>query len=1125
MSEERLRLIAEFRDNASAGVRRLGRELGEVRETPGMANAKRWMGDFAKHAQSFGQAGGGISAGMGAIGLGGLVAAGGVAAAVKALKEFGEQRIALQSISRETGIAVDQLNQLKHAARDMHVDPKSMVAGVQYFAGEMEQARIGLGKLNGEMNQINPGFAKKLREEDPAAAVKDYLEWLSKIPEAQMKLGKSQADGIQLQKRWASLGFGSDDIEKLVEQGPAKLAEALAKAAQETPKTTKEMLAGAQALADSANKLDDAIERFETSAGPFIFKQLSQATDNFTAAFKEVEHVIEWFEKVKDHPFKAIADAAVSGIDDAAKRNASTEDRATRAGGPQDKMVLDLPGLASKAIHGAMAVPSLVLGDKTLRRGEFAPVKDDADRTERLAKMQADLAAADAKLKADKNPVGFPVRQADTIARTRELRDAIATMKDSGPSPVLPAIVPPPVPSNYPSTLNKLRDAMKAGVQPAPIILPPTLQPASATPVPHPVSRAPAPMVVTPASPVQPAPRPAPPPIPQPMPRVELPQPAPRPAPPPSQQPDPAMQGLFQLNAYHGEERPSLLQRTAYHEGDDESSERRGGMGSLTAEFREVIASGTKAGVMAAFRELTQERDMETTGGRGRGGIMNASFEVGGGGSAGAGARGAGGTSGGSGGAYGGGPAGHRAPSLRYNRPHENAPFKPTDDGAVPTGAHTPLKDLIAQHETGGTGAAGYGTAYGHAEQPGSKMHALAPPKPLTDMSLSEVLAYQREMKPKAGSPAFPVGRAQWTESTLRGLTRGMDPNTKFTPELQEKLFDRSIAGRMGQGAQGFRNEWDSLRGVQSGEIDAAVEGHRKAMAQAATVAPKPTLHAGDGKMPAWMDGKSQRELAGVNKGLAGDLLAASEATGQHFRVLQGLRTQAEANHNAATGRGVRNSQHLYGAAADIRLTDDKGRDLDRNDPSWNRYAQAYEAHSRASGGQGRWLGHVPGWSWDRAHFDQGIGYGEHHARDPFGVHGPTKDDVAQGNKEIFKSPDNPFLAKAHDQLASKSADALSAAHRLMKWADKASKADDPDGTPITTVDRRDPKFAPYPEPPRKSLLDEANKAGLGATTIKHEGGATIEIRGLPQSKGVKTKTSGMVTAVNLRRASPVQTG
>jgi len=1069
MSEERLRLIAEFRDNASAGVKQLGRNLGEIRETPGMAGAKKWMGEFTQRVSAFKSGGTAMGATMSGLGIGGLALSGGIAAAVKSFKDLAEHTTTLKSISRETGIAIDQVVQLQSAARDLHVDPEAMSKGLQVFAGNMEMARRHLGEVYGQLNQIAPEFAAKITGENATAAVKDALEWLARIPESMQKQGKSLADGIQAQKQYTELLFGSSDLNRLVEQGPKALEDAMMRAAKNAPKITGEMVAQAEALQRSINGFSDSIERFETTVGPTVFKGLSHTVDDFTAAFKEVEHVVEWFQKVKDHPFKALGNAAVDAIDQNASENRNTEDRSTRAGGPQEKIELDLPGIASKVIHG-------VIGDKTLQRGEFAPAKNDTDRTERLVKMQADLAAADAKLKADKNPVGFPVREADTIARTRELRDAIATMKDSGASSVPPSIIPQPVPSSDPSTLNKLRDAMKAGVQPAPIVRPPAIQavPVPAPPAPHPVSRAapvPAPVAIP-----QPAPRPAPPPIPQPVPRAELPQPAPR-----GPQPGDDSTGYVPIS-YRGEDRPSLLQRTAYHEGDEEGGERRGGMGSLTIAFREVIASGTKAGVMAAFRELTQERDMETTGGRGRGGIMNASFEVGGGGSAGPG--GAGGTSGrhsgggggqgggSAGGAYGGGPAGHRAPSLRYNRPHENAPFKPADDGAVPTGAHTPLKDLIAQHETGGTGAAGYGTAYGHAEQPGSKMHALAPPKPLTDMSLSEVLAYQREMKPKAGSPAFPVGRAQWTESTLRGLTRGMDPNTKFTPELQEKLFDRSIAGRMGQGAQGFRNEWDSLRGVQSGEINAAVEGHRKAMAQAATVAPKPALQAGDGKMPAWMDGKSQRELAGVNKGLAGDLLAASEATGQHFRVLQGLRTQAEADHNASTGRGVRNSQHLYGAAADIKLTDDKGRDLDRNDPSWNRYAQAYEGSSRARGGQGRWLGHVPGWSWDRAHFDQGIGYGEHHARDPFGTAGPTKNDVVQGNKEIFSSDQNPFL--------------------------RGRK--------------------PLDEPPRKSLLDEANKAGLGATTIKHEGGATIEIRGLPQSKGVKTKTSGMVTAVNLRR-------
>lgn len=231
------------------------------------------------------------------------------------------------------------------------------------------------------------------------------------------------------------------------------------------------------------------------------------------------------------------------------------------------------------------------------------------------------------------------------------------------------------------------------------------------------------------------------------------------------------------------------------------------------------------------------------------------------------------------------------------------------------------------------------------------------------------------------------------SENDTAGIVRayagaiGMSPDTplsQLTPEQRGKLLD----------AQQAREGWH--------------EGLRRngVAAPSASAGPR-------GAYPDWMDDKSRREMAGINAPLARDLIAASESTGTHFRILQGMRSAADAAHNAATGRGVRDSQHLYGAAADIKLTDAQGRDLDRNDPAYERYAQAYEAHSRASGGQGRWLGHSRGWSWDRAHFDQGIGYGQSHARDPYGAGGPSAADIAAGNREIFKGPDNPFLRAA----------------------------------------------------------------------------------------------------------------
>ena len=141
------------------------------------------------------------------------------------------------------------------------------------------------------------------------------------------------------------------------------------------------------------------------------------------------------------------------------------------------------------------------------------------------------------------------------------------------------------------------------------------------------------------------------------------------------------------------------------------------------------------------------------------------------------------------------------------------------DDAAVaPTGADDPLKKFITGHESGG-----YNVVYGHNENGGPN----APPKPITDMTIAEVLAYQHEMRSKNGTRAWPVGRAQWVETTLRGLTKGMDPNTKFTPEVQEGLFDKSIAGRINQGPAGMRNEWDSLRHVDDATLRAAIESHR----------------------------------------------------------------------------------------------------------------------------------------------------------------------------------------------------------------------------------------------------------------------------------------------------------
>ncbi len=959
--EERLRLIAEFRDNASAGVRRLGRELGEVRETPGMTSAARWMQGFTTNARAAQQAGTGAGSIMGSLGIGGLAAAGGIAAAVKSFKDLAEQKIALQSLSRETGLAVDQINILKHAARDMHVDPEAMSAGIKNFTGEMEQARLGLGKLYGALNLENPALANKLKSEGPAEAVKDYLDWLSRIPDAQMKAGKSQADGIALQKRWLSLGFGSDDVDKLVEQGPAKLAEALADAAKNTPKTTQAMIAGAEALSKAVHDLDDAIEKVQTDAGPFIFKQLTQATDDFRAVFDAVSAARD---KYKDHPEKVETDAkqqAESGWQHFKKHWSDVGEGKTP--------LLPNP-LDSKSWHLPQPDPKAGLFDVTKEpegpapSGIFLPdiLKNFRDSVGGIPGDEYGTGAAEPR-------ISTPDTSAlDKLRGAMEHRD--------GPAP----IVMPPALLNHPA-LDKLRGAMQGGGGQAPIVLP-----------------------------------------------------------------------------------NSLLHHTSYSD-DEEGGERSsaGGMSpNLVMLFRETIASGTKAGYLAAVRELQGE----VAGGAG-GGFQNASFETGGG----------------AGGAFGSGAGGRRAPSLRYGRQHSAAPFMDAGGGADGAAVHDTLKDLISQHETGTTGAGGYDTAYGHAEQPGSKLHALAPPKPISQMTIADVLAYQREMKPRAGSAAFPVGRAQWTESTLRGLTRGMDPGTIFSPEIQEKLFDRSIAGRIGQGVGGFRSEWASLNHVDAGTIQGAISGHRTGV--------------GFSGGSTGVTGKT----AGVNPVLTDMVKRASEILGVPLSVYSGLRSP---EHNAAV-HGAEHSLHMRGLATDLTTPGHPKSDR----AFWERANGAMRQAAEEYHQPYRWGGTFGGrFARDNDHFD-------------LTANGPSADALAKHMGD---------LEKKQDQLATHQSKTLSVAHRLLKWATKGANAEDPSDTPLETRDMRNMRFAPpgfhKPEEPRKSLLDEANKAGIGgAVKVEHSGGATVEIRGLPQGKGTRVKTSGMIEAVNIRRGPQVQVG
>jgi muramidase (phage lysozyme) len=93
-----------------------------------------------------------------------------------------------------------------------------------------------------------------------------------------------------------------------------------------------------------------------------------------------------------------------------------------------------------------------------------------------------------------------------------------------------------------------------------------------------------------------------------------------------------------------------------------------------------------------------------------------------------------------------------------------------------------PILDLIGRAEA----PKGYNQIFGRNRS-----------APLDQMTVAQVLQLQRMMVSN-GSPSSAVGRYQFINKTLRGLVTSLriDPNTKFTPELQDRLAMALLEGR-----------------------------------------------------------------------------------------------------------------------------------------------------------------------------------------------------------------------------------------------------------------------------------------------------------------------------------------
>jgi muramidase (phage lysozyme) len=135
-----------------------------------------------------------------------------------------------------------------------------------------------------------------------------------------------------------------------------------------------------------------------------------------------------------------------------------------------------------------------------------------------------------------------------------------------------------------------------------------------------------------------------------------------------------------------------------------------------------------------------------------------------------------------------------------------------TEVANVTDGQYGQILDMLAQGEVSTTSKSGYDTI-AHAAR------AHAPSKPITQMTIGEILAWQEQIDNRPGVYSEAAGRYQIVEDTLRGFNNNKYPNLqaainggegqtplyertglstgdKFSPENQDKMAITLLEGR-----------------------------------------------------------------------------------------------------------------------------------------------------------------------------------------------------------------------------------------------------------------------------------------------------------------------------------------
>lgn len=324
--DPRLRLQAELKDNASPGIRKIGKELREVKKTPGMEQAEKWFGGLNEAANGFGKSGANVSSILSSIGVGGLTASLSVAGLVEQFKKLADSSFQMKRLGQETGLTVTQVARWQNVGQQFHIPVESMQGALKTLGDQMVDFKRRRGELFEQLNQFAPELAKKLGTEGTADQLKDILGYLGQF--------KNVAD----RNRWAKEFFGTDDLAALLTNGFPALQKAMEDANKNVPPITEEMQKQADIFNNSLTAFQQGWTNFEQHVGPTVFAQLSQTMDKFKGVFDDLKTTWDWLQKAKADPAGSVG-SAVQGYLEGQEAQTQADKKAGK-----DKSLIDVPG-------------------------------------------------------------------------------------------------------------------------------------------------------------------------------------------------------------------------------------------------------------------------------------------------------------------------------------------------------------------------------------------------------------------------------------------------------------------------------------------------------------------------------------------------------------------------------------------------------------------------------------------------------------------------------------------------------------------------------------------------------------------------------------------------------------